>query len=118
MSGFICMNCGTIYPDLAEQCTKCSDTRLSGRTCSCDYRVAEYFAILRRWGVWPSIEPFSTDYLSSFETRFKLVEVGHEHECEAMSDCPLRQELVLLSDMAYQIIEGVKGLSLEDIGLN
>lgn len=113
MPGFVCISCGRIHPDTAKKCHPCNNTDLLSRHCTSDYRVAEYFTILGRCKLWPSLEPFATQALSTIAFRFKCAQTDHRHQCRAKEDCPLRRELELLSDRVQRILKGMKGISIE-----
>ncbi|KAK3947026.1 hypothetical protein QBC32DRAFT_271528 [Pseudoneurospora amorphoporcata] len=113
MPGFVCVNCGRIHPDTAKKCHPCNNTDLFSRRCTSDYRVAEYFTILRRCELWPSLEPFATLALSDLAFRFKCAQTDYKHQCGAKEDCPLRRELELLSERVQWILKCIKGIPIE-----
>ncbi|KAK7953527.1 hypothetical protein PG988_014221 [Apiospora saccharicola] len=68
------------------------------RTCTTEYRVSEYFRILRNCELWPSIDPFSTCTLSELSARISRAHKVCKHRCEADQSCPLRERLKQLWD--------------------
>lgn len=116
MSGLACMRCGRVHSDTAQRCHFCNEASLQRRYCNINYRVSEYFAVLRGCELWPSITPFTTCALSDIALRFQCAETDHKHQCLANTDCPLRQELKFLSGRAQSITMNMAGLSLEKEG--
>jgi hypothetical protein len=114
MSGLVCMSCGRIHPDTAKKCHPCNNTELIDRHCTSDYRVAEYFAILRRCELWPSLNPFTTCALSDITFRIKCAQTDHKHQCGARADCPLRRELDGLVDRVQRTLKDIKRIPLQE----
>ncbi|KAL7818375.1 hypothetical protein V8C26DRAFT_397482 [Trichoderma gracile] len=115
MPGILCTSCGRDLPAEARQCRRCCTTDLFKKICNTDYRVAEYFAVLTRCGLWPSIEPFTTMSLSNIVSRFKCAVT--DHQCGASASCPLKCEQVKLSHRAQQALDNVKGRCLEEVDI-
>jgi hypothetical protein len=113
MTGLLCKDCGRIHPDTAKKCRPCSNVELLSRCCTSDFRVAEYFAVLRRCGLWPSIDPFTTFALLDVASRFQRAQIDHRHQCGARETCPLRRELELLSGRVQQILEDMEEIVIE-----
>ncbi|KND92009.1 hypothetical protein TOPH_03310 [Tolypocladium ophioglossoides CBS 100239] len=112
MSGLACMNCGRIHPETAKKCHSCKNTDLLNRHCTEDYRVAEYFTVLRRFRLWPSVIPFTICALSEIVFRLQCAQSDHKHQCSAREACPLRRELELLFVQAQRVLGNMKGISL------
>lgn len=113
MSGFSCNLCGRVHPDTAKLCHPCSNFDLVSRRCTSEYRVAEYFVILRRCGLWPMTEPFTTVALRDIAYRMKLGQSDHKHQCSAGQSCPLRTTLEHIAHRTQRIIDRIVGIAAE-----
>ena len=118
MPGHNCMSCGRDLPAEAKQCRRCGTTELFKNACTSEYRVAEYFAILKRFELWPSIDPFTTKSLSDIMHHFECAEMDHNHQCGANEGCPLLHELVHLYHLTLEALDDIEGISLEEIGVS
>ncbi|KAL6883053.1 hypothetical protein HDV57DRAFT_470701 [Trichoderma longibrachiatum] len=114
MDGLTCSRCGRTLPGEAKKCHPCYNTDLLTRTCTSDYRVAEYFATLTRYELWPSLGPFATCGLSDIRDRMECLH-DQRHLCGAGDRCPLIGQLKLMSTGAEVVLKNVKGISLEEI---
>jgi len=90
----------------------CYDTsRLQDEYCTSQTRIADYFAILARNGLWPSLEPFGERIVFELADRFARAMDDRKHQCHAGADCPLRRALEGLSHNVNRIVEDVEGVS-------
>ncbi|KAL7806861.1 hypothetical protein V8C44DRAFT_338495 [Trichoderma aethiopicum] len=114
MYGLTCTRCGRTLPGEAKKCHPCHNTDLLTKTCTSDYRVAEYFATLTRNELWPSLGPFATCDLSDIQYRIQCLH-DHKHLCGAEDRCPLVVQVKLMSNGAERVLKDVRGMSLEEI---
>lgn len=113
MSRRVCMDCGRIYQDTARKCYPCNNTGLVDKYCTIDHRVAEYFAILTRCELWPSMTTSTPRTLSEIAAQFKVAATAHGHQCAAKNNCPLIRELVHLQYGIQVSLNGLKGISMK-----
>lgn len=113
MVGLLCMDCERVHPDTARKCHHCNNADLQSRQCTSDFRVAEYFAVLRRSELWPAIEPFTSCTLSDIALRFQNAQKDKKHQCDAISDCPLKTQVDALCRRVHLILERMKGISID-----
>ncbi|KAK5994309.1 hypothetical protein PT974_04782 [Cladobotryum mycophilum] len=112
MPGVMCMNCGRTHPDNAKKCHPCNNTVLYEKHCTSEYRVADYFAILKRAGLWPSIVPFKKFSATSIALMLTSARIEHKHQCEAEEVCPLRRELERVDGRVTGVLIGMEGLHI------
>jgi hypothetical protein len=98
-----CPPCGITYNHLNLACV-CGKS-LVHRYCTPDYRVAQYFGLLRKYDIYPFHKPFRTCSLKEIEDRIDRayswsLDTDHRHECEGSSDCPFPSALRFIRDMA------------------
>jgi ribosomal protein L40E len=108
----VCMNCGRTPPMEARKCHPCNNPTLYQRYCTFESRVAEYFAILAKEELWPSVTPFEICSLSDLVLRLTCAKNDVKHSCVAGSRCPLNSELGQLCDRVCRFETGVIGLCL------
>ena len=113
MPGPMCMGCGRWHPPGAKKCHPCKNSILHQRHCTSQYRVAEYFAIMRRNELWPSLEPFKTCAISDLAFRFACAAGDTRHQCNAGLGCPLKVELRALSKKVGRVIAGMEGVRMD-----
>ncbi|KAE8371688.1 hypothetical protein BDV26DRAFT_286588 [Aspergillus bertholletiae] len=111
MDGKVCMNCGRTLPDTAKRCRPCSSSDLRVKYCTGDSRIADYFAVLRKSRLWPSMEYFHSCSATEITLRISQTKAALRHSCQAVS-CPLELELDELVRNVNGIIGKVKGLEL------
>jgi ribosomal protein L40E len=107
-----CMKCGRTPPMEAKKCHPCNSSMLSQKFCTGHFRIAEFFAILEKEELWPSVEPFEATSVSDLVFRLACTKDDCKHSCAAGSRCPLSIALERLSARAYQIKESITGLCL------
>ncbi|KAK3906043.1 hypothetical protein C8A05DRAFT_12187 [Staphylotrichum tortipilum] len=113
----LCQNCGRRLPPAAKKCSSClNSSGLQVSYCTCQTRVAEYFAVLRRCNLWPSVRPFKECTISELANRFARAEDDRLHRCNAGRDCALRKALERLSERVDKIVSDVAGVSLDSGG--
>jgi hypothetical protein len=113
MGGRLCMSCGRRLPATAKQCRPCYNSTPQDEYCTNQTRIAEYFAVLRRSGLWPSLGPFQKCTISELANRFSRAKDDQQHQCSAGVDCPLRRALEGLSESVDQIVKDIRGVSLD-----
>ncbi|KAK6823342.1 hypothetical protein RU639_005902 [Aspergillus parasiticus] len=111
MEGLICMSCGRTLPGAARKCHPCKNSNLLNKYCISDSRIADYFAVLRKASLWPSIEPFQSCSTTEISLRISQAIVLLKHSCQA-SYCPLEAELDMLARKVTAILRKIKGLDL------
>ncbi|KAK2005372.1 hypothetical protein LZ32DRAFT_513826, partial [Colletotrichum eremochloae] len=60
----LCCDCGRLLPCGAGQCRPCRNKNPHATFCTAQTRVAEYFNILRRNELWPSVAPFGNQTIT------------------------------------------------------
>jgi len=108
----LCTQCGRGLPGGAKKCHPCRNTELSTKYCTSETRVAEYFVVLRKAELWPTLGPFAACSVSDISFRFASARKDVRHTCEAGDSCPLVTSLKLLSKKADEAQMGVFGLCL------
>lgn len=95
----LCVSCGRMGRSV-EECPSCH-VEMIRRTayCTAEYRVAEYFKLLKDCELWPSIQPFSICTLSDLSGRFARTLKSCKHRCAADVSCPLREQLRRLNEL-------------------
>lgn len=113
MTDRLCMGCGRRLPATAKKCHPCYNESLQQEHCTNQTRIAEYFAVLGRSELWPSVAPFQKCTISELANRFARAKDDRQHQCDAGLDCPLQNELERLSEKVDRIIENIKGVPLD-----
>ncbi|OIW27011.1 hypothetical protein CONLIGDRAFT_672449 [Coniochaeta ligniaria NRRL 30616] len=92
----VCPPCGETFPGQVEKC-QCGQS-LVDRYCTVESRVAEYFALLRRFDLYPFVTPFSTCSLDDIDGKIAGMYALHGHTCDGLFDCPLAVAISRLDD--------------------
>jgi len=100
-----CVHCGRTPPMQANRCNPCNNSNLSQKYCTAGFRLAEYFTILQKVELWPTVEPFESCSVADLVFRISRAIKDIKHSCDARNRCPLIQELQHLGDRAIQIQE-------------
>jgi hypothetical protein len=108
----LCTVCGRSLPCEAKKCHPCHNTDLQGRFCTKETRVAEYFEILRKAELWPTVASFVECSVSDVSLRFTRARKDAKHVCEASYSCPLLMTLDLLITKAGEAQDWANGLCL------
>ncbi|KAE8136573.1 hypothetical protein BDV38DRAFT_249286 [Aspergillus pseudotamarii] len=111
MDGLVCPNCARTHPSEARKCHPCKNGDLITKYCNSDSRIAEYFAILGKANLWPSVEPFQSCSATEIALRISQSAQILRHSCQGLW-CPLQSELNMLVRKVNGIIGSVKGLDL------
>jgi hypothetical protein len=74
--------------------------------------VADYFAILRKVELWPTVVLFRTSSVSKIAGRFLRAKADLKHDCVAGSRCPLLKSLDTLLESVCEIRSGIDGFCL------
>lgn len=112
VQNLFCTSCGRSLPLNAKKCHPCSNTELAQRYCTSETRVSDYFAIMRRCELWPSIGPFQSCSISELASRFEFTKFDTKHSCEAASRCPLQVRLEELCGRVRRIKDNMTGFCL------
>jgi hypothetical protein len=96
----------------ARKCHLCNNPILYQRYCIFESRVVEYFAILAKEELWPSVTPFEICSLLDLVLRLTCAKNDVKHSYVAGSRCPLNSELGQLCDRVRRFETGVVGLCL------
>ncbi|KAI9147645.1 Efflux pump himE [Paramyrothecium foliicola] len=115
METVFCIHCGRNHPGTAKKCHPCNNPDLYSRFCTSDLRVSEYFSILRRCELWPSMAPLRERSLSEIGFQFECATKDHKHKCGAREGCPLLYELEYLYVKVERALKNIQGLTLEEI---
>ncbi|PVH92414.1 hypothetical protein DM02DRAFT_508345, partial [Periconia macrospinosa] len=65
----LCTLCGRALPEQAKKCHPCYNTDLPPKYCTTETRIAEYFAVLRKVELWPTLQPFGACSVSDIISR-------------------------------------------------
>lgn len=115
MSQRMCTSCGRALPEQAKKCHPCNNSNLPPKYCTSETRVAEYFAILRKVELWPTLQPFGECSVSEIIFRISCAQKDLKHTCSADSHCPLFLKLNGLMEKARRIERNVYGFCLRCI---
>jgi hypothetical protein len=113
MQNLSCVDCGRVLPMEAKKCHPCHNETLEQKYCTMETRVAEYFDILRKCELWPSIRPFQCCSVSDIAFRFACAKRDLKHDCAMASQCPLRLAVDDLNNAVHRIEGKVHGLCLQ-----
>jgi hypothetical protein len=108
----LCIVCGHSLPSGAKKCHPCNNTDLQRRLCTHGTRVAEYFHILRKADLWPTVTSFTECSVSDVSSRFTRARKDAKHICEANNSCPLLTTLDLMITKASEAQDWANGLCL------
>lgn len=114
----MCMLCGRTLPEVAKKCHPCRNSDLLPKYCTSETRIAEYLAILREVGLWPTVQPFGFSSITDIISRIARAQSDLKHNCTAESSCPLLVLLDALLGKARRIEKGVVGLCLRCVKEN
>ena len=111
MELLLCTICGRCHPGTARKCHSCVNSDLLKRYCTSEFRIAEYFSLLGKSGLWPSVEPFQRNSATEIVSLISKIKMHLKHTCEATS-CPLPSVLNMLLSCVNRIVGTVTGLDL------
>jgi len=80
--------------------------------CTPETRVAEYFDLLRKADLWPTVASFVECSVSDISLRFTRARKDARHICEANNACPLLTTLDLMVIKASEAQDWANGLCL------
>lgn len=103
--GMICNLCWRKHPSDTKKCHPCHATDLSAAKCTSGSRIAGYFAVLEREGLWPSFKWTKTWSLSAVVYRLTVCAARPDHTCVAGAQCPLKS---VLHDVGWKVDQMVK----------
>ena len=109
----LCMSCGRKHPGTAKKCHPCKSSTLYHEHCTTQSRIAEYFAVMSRSHLWPSVAPFKQCSVYDLVGRFASARKDRKHTCDAGSQCPLHRELESLYERVKGIVDHAKGVRLD-----
>ncbi len=112
MNRQVCMECGRTPPIDARNVIHATNTELHRQYCMVELRVAEYFAILAKEELWPSVKVSETLSWSDLVIRVTCAKTDNKHSCGAGSRCPLSRELERLCDKVARLDQEVGGFCL------
>ncbi|KAK7188367.1 hypothetical protein PSPO01_05558 [Paraphaeosphaeria sporulosa] len=107
-----CTVCGRTHPEQAKRCHRCKSSDLPLNYCGRDTRIAEYFAILRKAELWPTLQPFGNCSISDIMFRILCAQTDVNHACSAGQSCPLFVNLAKLTDKARRVEKKIRGFCL------
>jgi hypothetical protein len=108
----MCTQCGRTLPEIARKCHPCHNSDLSAKFCTSETRIADYFAVLTKVGLWPTVQPFERFPVSNIIFRLGCAKLDLKHSCTAGTSCPLWVHLSDLVERARQIEKSISGLCL------
>jgi hypothetical protein len=85
---------------------------IESASCTAEFRIAEYFAIIRDEKLWPTLKPFKTESISEIVSRIARVSGFDNHNCLEKQECPLLQRLRGLLPSASAMKGSFNGLCL------
>jgi hypothetical protein len=93
MQSFKCISCDG--PEVSNQmgCVTCGPATKRLEFCNRDFRVLEYFRILRVQDLGPTVTRFPHVSAVDFISRLKEASTKSVHACSAESNCPLKLKL-------------------------
>lgn len=106
----LCLLCGRLHPANAKQCHPCRNGTLYTEICTSQARIAEYFEILRRGGLWPTNVAFRTLSVSGLVAAISGLQNDQRHQCDTGLNCPLKKEVKRLALIVKQVTEGIHGI--------
>jgi len=108
----LCIECGRSLPSGARKCHPCDTTELQRRLCTHETRVAEYFSILSKVDLWPTVTSFAECSVFNVSSRFARARRVAKHICEAEHSCPLHTTLNLMIAKVSETQDWTNGLCL------
>lgn len=108
-----CVTCGRSLPSGAKKCHPCNNTNLQKRLCTHETRVADYFSILNKAELWPTVSSFAGCSVHNISLRFARARKAVKHICDAERSCPLLTTLDLMVEKARETQDWVNGLCLD-----
>lgn len=112
LSQRMCMLCGRTLPEVAKKCHPCSNSDLLPKYCTNETRIAEYFAVLRKAELWPTVQPFANSSVKNIVSRIARAKSDLKHNCTAGDYCSLITHLDTLTGKARKIEQDTVGLCL------
>ncbi|KAK2005303.1 hypothetical protein LZ32DRAFT_674805 [Colletotrichum eremochloae] len=108
----LCCDCGRLLPCGAGQCRPCRNKNPHATFCTTQTRVAEYFNILMRNELWPSVAPFGNQTTTRISNQLSGLCVFY-HQCKAGLVCPLKLNVYRLTKQTNHIIRNIKGVKIK-----
>ncbi|KAH8648207.1 hypothetical protein BGZ60DRAFT_423350 [Tricladium varicosporioides] len=108
----VCVDCGKSVTAREKKRHQCNTREFYQGYCTAESRAAEYFAILEKKELWPSVAPFELCSLSNLAFQLARTKDDLKHYCEAGNGCPLRSELEEFCDKVQKSEEGVLGVCI------
>lgn len=105
-------------PEVAKKCRPCSNSDMRPKYCTTETRIAEYFAVLRRVKLWPTIQPFANSSVEGIVSRIACAKTYLKHNCPSGDSCTLITHLDTLAGNAKRIEKDTVGLCLRCIKEN
>ena len=110
-----CHSCTRVFrPEYqSTTCLYCPQVNLFVRFCSPEHRVSEYFSSLRRFGLWPTLDPFQNCSVSEITSRVSATRnYIQKHECQAGHRCPLKMHLEAFNNKCIRLHYDIPLLSM------
>ncbi|KAH8600089.1 hypothetical protein B0O99DRAFT_682550 [Bisporella sp. PMI_857] len=107
-----CVHCGRTPPAEAKRCHPCNNPDLYPKYCTGESRASDFFSILEKAKLWPSVKPFQACSLAELLARLESAKRDTSHSCMAGDGCPLKRELNGLYLQWHLVHEGVSGFCL------
>lgn len=118
LSQLMCILCGRALPEVAKKCHPCSNSDLLPKYCTSETRIAEYFAVLRKAELWPTVQPFANLSVADIVSRIARMHSDLKHNYAAGDSCPMIVHLNVLKTKAGRIEKGIIGLCLRCVKQN
>lgn len=112
MNSRLCTDCGRRLPATAKKCHPCYCSTLQDEYCTSQTRIAEYFAVLSKCELWPSLGPFQKCTVLELVERFDCLKEDNQHQCSVKLDCPLARALERLKAKVDRIVKNTRGIAL------
>ena len=113
MEGQVCGDCGRKLLANVRRCHPCNRSNSFPDFCNRESRVAAYFFALRQGDLWPWTQAISTASVGTMSLKIGQLYTSLQHDCAAEFGCPLRQEVIALTEPARSIEKSVRGLCLD-----
>lgn len=111
----LCSLCGRLHPKCYTLCLPCKNDRLFDSICAPQSRVGDYFTIMRKVGLWPSVEPFRDLGVTTITYKIERACEDPMHICDAGDNCPLKREMRLLLHRARLVSDQIIGIDIEQL---
>ncbi|PVH94087.1 hypothetical protein DM02DRAFT_694101 [Periconia macrospinosa] len=113
----LCSKCSRELPNEAKKCHPCSNTVLIRRWCSSEMRIADFFAKLRKYGLWPTPQALVEHSVSEMVSRIKQAQDNlWTHKCVGYSTCPLKVNFEGFTNSSVNVLEhSITGVCLKCI---